>query len=102
MAVPTTVTVKDLTGKYSMNKTISDSSATTLKIQSVGFIVRQTVQYSPITIELKQYTDDAGTIHLDQVQTVVGGITSDEERTIDGVLREKDNPIWGKVKGTTK
>ncbi|KXL46496.1 hypothetical protein M433DRAFT_157541 [Acidomyces richmondensis BFW] len=102
MSVPDTVTTKDMTGKYVINKKLSDSSNSTLKMQNVGFIVRQAAQYSTIIVELKQYTDDKGTMHLKQVQTSLGGITNSEERQINGEWGEADNAIWGKVKGWTR
>ena len=102
MAVPATVTIKDLSGTYTLSKTLSDSTQALLRMQNIGFIVRQAAQYSSITITLKQYTDGQGKVHLDQVQVSTGGLRNAEERTLDGQWSEKENWIWGKVKGLSR
>ncbi|KAF2858793.1 hypothetical protein K470DRAFT_265820 [Piedraia hortae CBS 480.64] len=102
MAVPANITTKNLNGTFVMNKQLSDSSTNTLKLQNVGMLVRQAANYSTITVQLKQYTDDKGVEHLDQTQTSTGGITSHEERYINGELLDAENNIWGKVQGKTR
>ncbi|KAK5124105.1 hypothetical protein LTR85_001808 [Meristemomyces frigidus] len=102
MAVPASVTVKDMSGTYTLNKTLSDSSQATLKLQNVGFIVRQAAQYSAVTVTLKQYTDDKGVVHLDQDQVSTGGVRNLEERLVNGEWGERANKIWGQVKGMAR
>ncbi|KAI7699716.1 hypothetical protein KC353_g16308, partial [Hortaea werneckii] len=74
MAAPASVTIKDMTGTYTLNSKQSDSSQATLKMQGVGWLVRQAVQYSTITLHMKQYTDDKGTVHLDQESISTGNV----------------------------
>jgi len=104
MAVPQSVTTKDMSGTYTLNKTQSDSSQAVLKMQGIGWVVRQAVQYSTITQIMKQYTDEKGVVHLDQESISTGGIKNTEDREImgPGVWGEKDNKLWGKVKGMTR
>ena len=104
MAVPQRVTTKDMTGTYTLNKTLSDSSQAVLKMQGIGWVVRQAVQYSNITQIMKQYTDEKGVVHVDQEAISTGGIRNVEDREIlgPGEWREKENKIWGKVKGMTR
>lgn len=102
MAVPAHVTTKDMSGTYVLNKTLSDSSQAVLKMQNIGFLVRQAAQYSTVTVTLKQYTDDQGVVHLDQDQVSTGGIRNIEERSLNGEWGERVNKIWGKVKGMTR
>ncbi|EMC95170.1 hypothetical protein BAUCODRAFT_157666 [Baudoinia panamericana UAMH 10762] len=102
MAVPSTVTMKDMSGTYVLNKTISDSATEMLKMQGIGFIIRQAVAFSTVTNTTSQYTDKDGKLHLDQKQVSTGGITNEEERTIDGEWHESANKIWGKVKGRSR
>lgn len=102
MAAPTSVNIKDMTGTYTLNSKQSDSSQATLKMQGVGWLVRQAVQYSTITLHMKQYTDDKGTVHLDQESISTGNVSSVENRELNGEWGERENKIWGKVKGTTK
>lgn len=102
MAVPATATTQNMSGTYVLNKTLSDSSEALLKMQGIGFIVRQAVKYSTVNVTLKQYTDENGKVHLDQDQASTGGVKNSEERTCDGQWAEAENRIWGKVKGCTK
>ena len=91
-----------MSGSYTLSKTLSDSSQAVLKMQNVAFIIRQAVQYSTVTVTLKQYTDAQGRVHLDQEQVSTGGIKNNEERVLDGNEENKENKIWGKVKGRSR
>ncbi|TKA83865.1 hypothetical protein B0A55_00148 [Friedmanniomyces simplex] len=102
MAVPPTATIKDMSGVYVLNKSLSDSSQVLLKMQGVGFIVRQAVQYSTITVTIKHYTDEDGKVHLDQKQVSTGGISNEDLRVLDWSWNENKNRIWGKVKGRNR
>ena len=101
MVVPNSITVQNLTGTYTLNRILSDSSQAVLKMQNINFLVRQAVQYSTITITLKQYTDSTGQ-HLDQEQVSTGGIRNFEDRLMDWAWTEKYNRIWGKVHGKSR
>ncbi|KAK4897705.1 hypothetical protein LTR27_004477 [Elasticomyces elasticus] len=102
MAVPSTVTIKDMSGVYVLNKTQSQSVQTLLKMQGVGFIIRQAVQYSTITVTVKHYTGEDGKEHLDQKQVSTGGITNEDLRKLDWEWNEVENFIWGKVRGRNR
>lgn len=102
MACPPTVTIHNMTGTYTLSKQQSDSSQAVLKMQGIGWLVRQAVQYSTITLHMKHYTDDAGLSHLDQESVSTGNVSSVENREMNGEWGEAENKIWGKVKGTTK
>ncbi|KAK5135385.1 hypothetical protein LTR08_005327 [Meristemomyces frigidus] len=100
--IPTSVTTANLTGTYTLNAKLSDSSQSVLKMQNISWVVRQAVAYSTVTITLKQYTNDKGVVKLDQDQVSTGGTRNREERVLDGEWRESENKIWGKVKGRTR
>lgn len=103
MAVPTSTTTHNLSGVYNLNRTLSDSSLPVLKQQGIGFLVRQAAQYSNITITMKQYTEEeSGKDRVDFEQVSTGGMKSQEERWMDGEWREKDDRIWGKVRGRAR
>ena len=127
MAVPPHITTSNLTGIYTLNRALSDSSQQTLKMQNVSWLVRQAVQYSNIETTLKQYSTipttasssttegtssvgdsngDAGVPqqqhHLDQYQISTGGIRSFEDRVMDWQWTVKPNKIWGDVRGRSR
>jgi len=101
MATPDSVTTTNISGVYLMDKKLSDSSIPVLKMQKIPWIVQQAVNYSTITVKLKQYTDDAGVVHVDQEQ-VSSVATQHEPRELNGVRGEREVQFWGKVKGYNK
>ncbi|KAF2482420.1 hypothetical protein BDY17DRAFT_251305 [Neohortaea acidophila] len=102
MAVPTEVTISNLSGTYTLNRHLSDSSQSVLKMQGVNFLVRQAVAYSTVDVTLKQYTSPDGALHLDQEQVSTGGVRNFEDRIMDWETGEKTNWIWGKVSGQSR
>ena len=102
MAVPSHITVENLSGTYILNRTLSDSSQSVLKMQNVGFLIRQAVAYSTVTVTLKQYSTEDSKRHLDQEQLSTGGIKNFEDRIMDWEPTEKYNWIWGKVNGKSR
>ena len=102
-SVPPEIHTHNLTGIYTLNRTLSDDSQQVLKMQQIGFLVRQAVAYSTVTVTLQQYTDDtSGQKHLDQEQLSTGGIRNFEDRVMDWEWTVKENWIWGKVKGRSR
>ena len=101
MAAPATLTTADMSGVYTLNHKLSDSTDAVLKLQGVGWLVRQAAAHSTVTATIKQYNKD-GIIHLDVNQVSTGNITSSEERILDWEWKEKDDKIWGKVRGKAR
>jgi hypothetical protein len=102
MAVPPEISTRNLTGVYTLNRILSDSSQTVLKMQNIGWVVRQAVAYSTVTVTLQQYDDSDGKPHLDQEQISTGGIRNFEDRIMDWQDTLKENWIWGKVNGRSR
>lgn len=101
MAAPPTVGPANMSGTYTLNKTLSDSMDAVLKMQGVSWLVRQAASFSNITVSMKQYVKD-GVVCLDVEQVSTGGLKSQEERVLNWEWREKDDRIWGKVKGRAR
>jgi hypothetical protein len=56
-----------------------------------------------VTLVIKEYTDDDGTVHIDIVQPGTAGIEGTSElRQVNGEWRDHEDHIFGLVKGTTK
>ena len=89
MSTPAEINLRNLNGTFVMNKTLSDSAIPMLKMQGVSWLVQQAANYSTVTLKLKQYTDEEGVVHLDQEQITTGGLTSTEERKLNGEVGEK-------------
>ena len=103
MAAPPSVTVHNLTGTYTLNNKLSDPMDAVLKMQGVGWLVRQAAAYSTVTVNMKQYArPEDGVVCLDVDQVSTGGIRSTEERVLNWEWFEKNDRIWGKVRGKAR
>ncbi|ROV90542.1 hypothetical protein VSDG_07461 [Cytospora chrysosperma] len=103
MAAPPEITLKNLNGKFTLNKTLSDSNDPILKIQGVGWIQRKAIGAASLTLTLKQYVDEAGKTHLDMEGKPSAGPAQLEQRTLDwDVESEVNHPLFGKGKARAK
>jgi len=102
MAAPSGTTLRNLSGSYTMNKQQSGDSDAVLKMQGMGWLIRQTVKRSNIVLNVKQYTDETGVVRIDIEQVSAGGFKSFEERKLDWEAREREDSIFGKVRGKTR
>ncbi|EGP88092.1 unnamed protein product [Zymoseptoria tritici ST99CH_1A5] len=100
-SVPAEINIKNVTGSYAMNKKLSDSTGPMLKMQKIPWLVQQAANYSSVSVNLKQYTDDQGVVHVDQEQ-VSSVNTQHEPRILDNQMHERDIQYWGKVKGRSQ
>lgn len=99
--VPETVTVDNMSGTYTMNTTLSDSSDAILALQGVSWLVRTAISYSSVTMTINQYEDE-GVIHLDQEVVSTGGMTNTEERTLVWEWKEATDKIFGHLKSRSR
>lgn len=103
MAAPPEVTMKNLTGTFVMNKSLSDDTDAVLALQGIGWFTRKAIALATVTLHVKQYIDDAGLTHIDIDQTATGGIKGTSEiRTLDWVEREHNDHIFGDLKGKNR
>jgi hypothetical protein len=103
MAAPPSVNVHNLSGAYTLNSKLSDSMDAVLKMQGVGWLVRQAAAYSTVTVKMSQYArPEDGVVCLDVDQVSTGGIRSTEERVLNWEWFEKNDRIWGKVRGKAR
>ncbi|KAI4730899.1 hypothetical protein E4T49_01266 [Aureobasidium sp. EXF-10728] len=102
MAVPDSINLRNLAGTYNLNKSLSDSTDAALQMQGIGWLVRQAVKFSNVTLHVKQFVDENGLMHIDNEQITTGNIRNLEERIVDYQWREKDDRIFGKVNGRSR
>ncbi|RYC54577.1 hypothetical protein CHU98_g11632, partial [Xylaria longipes] len=79
MAAPATKTIGDLSGKWVLNKTLSDPTDPALALQGVGWLLRKAIGAATIHISVTQYVDDGGVTHIDIDQSA-SGLSSTRER----------------------
>lgn len=98
MAVPSGVSVRRLDGKFEFNKKLSDSDDKMLDLQGIGWIMRQAIKHSGVTLNLHTKTDEKGVTHLDIEQVASGGYKNWEYRPMDWEFQEKEDGAYGKIK----
>ncbi|KAI0436850.1 hypothetical protein F4803DRAFT_566527 [Xylaria telfairii] len=102
MAAPASKTVGDLSGKWTLNKTLSDPTDPALTMQGIGWILRKAIGAATITIAVTQTTDDSGTVHIDIDQSASGLSSTHEGRVFDWTAREHKDWLFGRVEGKSR
>jgi len=104
MSAPTSITTKDLSGVYVMNKTLSDANRDDiLKYQGVSWVKRNAIWYGTVTLYVKHYKDGNDVEHIDIRQTITGGFEgTTENRTLDWTERENEDHVFGHVKSKSR
>ncbi|KAM0278023.1 hypothetical protein ACHAQH_005392 [Verticillium albo-atrum] len=108
MAAPAEKTINNLTGKWVMNKTLSDSPEPALALQGVSWMLRKGIGLATVTLNIKQYdgapsppsTASEPATHIDISQTATGGIKgTTENRCLDMEFREHSDWLFGNCRG---
>jgi len=100
MAAPPEVTIKNLSGNWVLNKTLSDDIDTILKLQGISWFVRQVIWAATISLKISQFEKDSITyINIDQT---AGVFTTREERTLDWQVKRHTDGVFGAVDGQSR
>ncbi|EGO05177.1 hypothetical protein SERLA73DRAFT_174144 [Serpula lacrymans var. lacrymans S7.3] len=103
MAAPPNVTTTDLSGRYLMNKSLSDSTDEILRLQGVSWFKRRAIATFSLTLTVSHYKDDDGVEHIDIDQTLSGGIPGTrEERTLNWESHPNYDDVFGAVFGKSR
>ncbi|KAI0394811.1 hypothetical protein F5Y17DRAFT_426248 [Xylariaceae sp. FL0594] len=102
MAAPASKTISDLSGKWVLNKTLSDSVDSALALQGIRWLTRKAIGVATVEIEVKQYTDEEGKVHVHIEQTASKLSSTTEKRTADWQPREHSDWLFGRVEGRTR
>ncbi|KAF7548159.1 hypothetical protein G7046_g8771 [Stylonectria norvegica] len=109
MAAPATKNIKDLSGNWVMNKSLSSSVEPALSLQGISYLIRKPVSYATITLDVTQYqappkapnTSTDLVTHIDITQSASGLTSTQENRCLDDTFREHTDWLFGAVKGRT-
>ncbi|KAH6991423.1 hypothetical protein BKA56DRAFT_667895 [Ilyonectria sp. MPI-CAGE-AT-0026] len=103
MAAPAEKTINNLTGKWTLNKDLSENPDSIFALQGIGYLTRKAIGLAPVTLEMKQYeaapnspsTATGQVTHVDMVQLAAGLKGVQEDRCMDNVFRESSDWIFG-------
>ncbi|KAL8840022.1 MAG: hypothetical protein Q9170_001506 [Blastenia crenularia] len=103
MAVPNNTDILDVTGHWSLNRTLSDSLEDTFALQGIPWIVRKVINVANLELSFQQdlpETENAA-IRFTVKQTVrPGGFDSSNEYILDGKTRYDTVPLFGEISAT--
>ncbi|KAF8640776.1 hypothetical protein AX17_000426 [Amanita inopinata Kibby_2008] len=103
MAVSADFTILDISGKFIMNKQLSDETDEILRLQGVGWWKRKAISIATVTLAIKHYKDDDGIEHIDIDQTLTGGIPGTTEiRVLTWTERPHEDHLFGAVIGKSR
>jgi len=107
MAAPASVTIKNLEGKWVMNKTESDAFEGLLALQGISWLTRKAVCAATVTQTLSQSSvtgeDGQPTTQIVIDQAGVAGVKgTTETRTLDWQYRGHSDWLFGTVQGRSR
>ncbi|KAI1150533.1 hypothetical protein F4825DRAFT_398123 [Nemania diffusa] len=102
MAAPASKTIKDLSGKWSINKTLSDPTDPALALQGMSWLLRKAIGAASIVLAVTQYVDEAGQTHIDIEQSASGLRGTREARVLNWTAREHKDWLFGTARGRSK
>ncbi|KAJ4489907.1 hypothetical protein J3R30DRAFT_6221 [Lentinula aciculospora] len=103
MAVPAGMTTLNLSGKFSINKTLSHPPEEMLELQGVALLKRKAMGAATLTVVMKHYKNDSGDECLSLEQKIVGlDLGEPEERVLNWVEQTKETKLIGTVVTKTK
>ncbi|RDW79843.1 hypothetical protein BP6252_04481 [Coleophoma cylindrospora] len=96
------ITIGDLSGKWLINKKLSDETAPVLELQGIGWLLRKVIGLATVTLDVRQYVGEDGNVHIDIINVATGIQGISEIRTLDWAPREHSDYIFGKQKGQSR
>jgi len=102
MAVPNNITIKNLSGKYVMSKSLSDDSDKLLALQGLSWFTRKAIGLATVVLTIKEYKDESGTYHIDVTSVASGLSSTQEDRTLDWQNRDHQDRIFGRCLGRSR
>lgn len=102
MAAPPTKTMRQLSGRWRLNHTLSDPMERFMAVQGVPWVVRKTASMITMTLILREYEQQgAPWIRIDQ--TATGGLKlPSEDRAMDWRVQEREDATMGAVKSRAR
>ncbi|KAI0076232.1 hypothetical protein K474DRAFT_1663209 [Panus rudis PR-1116 ss-1] len=102
MAAPADMTTLDISGKYMMNKTLSDDTDEILRLQGVGWMTRKAIKLATLYLTVKHYKED-DVEHIDIDQVLTGGVGATTElRVLNWQERNHEDHVFGPVIGKSR
>lgn len=96
MAAPPGVTIRALSGKFMINKILSDNPDSLFALQGLSWFTRTAIGLATIILTIREYKE-AGKIHINITSLATGLSSTRETRTMDWRDESHQDIVWGKV-----
>ena len=101
MAAPPAINIKNLSGKYVMNKTISDDTDPMLALQGLSWFTRKAISLATVVLTVDEYVK-TGVYHIDINSVAAGFASTQEDRILNWTENDHSDRIFGTVKGRSR
>ncbi|KIX07493.1 uncharacterized protein Z518_02146 [Rhinocladiella mackenziei CBS 650.93] len=101
MAAPPELSCTNLSGKFTLNKSLSDDVDSMLALQGLSWLTRKAIGLATVVLTIREYTND-GILHIDITSAASGLSTTQEDRILDWQERETKDKIFGTVNGQSR
>lgn len=101
MAAPPEITTKSLSGKFTINKSLSDNPDALFTLQGLSWFTRRAIWMATIILTIKEY-EESGMVHIDITSQATGLSSTQEDRTLDWESRPHQDKVFGKVVGKSR
>lgn len=101
MAAPPEVTIKALSGKWVMNKSLSDDPDGLFILQGLSWFTRRALGLATINLTIREY-NESGKIHIDITSVAKGLSSTQEDRVLDWEDKPHQDKVFGKVLGRSR
>lgn len=103
MSAPATKTVKNLEGKWIIEKSLSNDTDPVLSLQGVSWLLRKTIGAATVTQHTKLQKSESGTPEIVIDQTLTGGLKgTQEKRVLDWTARPHSDWLFGDVNSKSR
>ena len=100
MAAPSSKTLHNIAGRWTLNKDLSDPFAPVLKLQGVNGLIRSVASYTSVHLKIEQPSPNE--IHLQQTATGASIPAVTEDWILDWQWRDGKDPLFGDMIGRAR
>ncbi|KAK4691144.1 hypothetical protein P7C71_g5792, partial [Lecanoromycetidae sp. Uapishka_2] len=100
MAAPRNIDLHHLTGKWMLNKALSDDISPILALQGTNTILRKAISSASVTLSISQPNTNEYKIHQTATAASIPGTT--EQYILDNEWRKNSDAFFGEVDGRSR
>ncbi|KAJ9612606.1 hypothetical protein H2200_004203 [Cladophialophora chaetospira] len=100
MAAPSEVTLQNLAGKWTLNKSLSDDFTPILALQGVNVLVRKAIGTASVHLKISQPSEQE--LNMEQTATAASIPGTTEEYILDWDWRKNHDAFFGDIEGRSR